>query len=344
MTESMLGQMAVRRDVRITSLASKSSVVFAHDAESVRLPWRTDRIIGRLAGDALHPALQFRHEVDVWWYPKGIAPPIVGGRTSSVGFIADSIVAHYATNHPKSRSRFDFAYWLRQLRRSLQWFDRVQAPTESARGQLLECCERWGIEGSTITVTGEGSDWERFRGQPVRRSDHVVHLAAAAPHKRTNALLAAWTRLEAAGRDLPRLVLVGHVDDAGVELVRSSRSIELLGRRLVVEELREVVATATALLLPSSIEGFGLPALEAGYVGTPVLFTPGTSVEEVVGPLGSWGGFELEDPDALEVALHRASLASDAQLRAWADDLYERFSLDLVTRRVVDELRIAAAG
>ncbi len=103
-----------------------------------------------------------------------------------------------------------------------------------------------------------------------------------------------------------------------------------------------MVATATALILPSSIEGFGLPALEAAYVGTPVIFSPDTAVEEVVGHLGSFGAFELDHHESLEAVIREASLVSDAALRAWSDDLYERFALDRVTARVVDGLRTTA--
>ena len=52
------------------------------------------------------------------------------------------------------------------------------------------------------------------------------------------------------------------------------------------------------LLLPSEIEGFGLPALEAYYLSTPVVYVRGTAVEEILGER-SPGGFVLESADSV---------------------------------------------
>lgn len=60
---------------------------------------------------------------------------------------------------------------------------------------------------------------------------------------------------------------------------------------------------ARAVLLPSEIEGFGLPALEGYYHGAPVCFVKGTSVEEMLLPITAKGGFVLDDPQSFKQAL-----------------------------------------
>lgn len=49
------------------------------------------------------------------------------------------------------------------------------------------------------------------------------------------------------------------------------------------EEKQALIKNAKALLWPSLYEGFGLPVLEAYSLGTPVLTSQGTSMEEIVG-------------------------------------------------------------
>jgi glycosyltransferase involved in cell wall biosynthesis len=73
----------------------------------------------------------------------------------------------------------------------------------------------------------------------------------------------------AAGRHagLP-LVLAGRIDAAGAELAKPSRVIPI--GRATDDELAGLYSAATALVLPSEEEGFGLPAMEALACGTPV--------------------------------------------------------------------------
>jgi glycosyltransferase involved in cell wall biosynthesis len=63
-------------------------------------------------------------------------------------------------------------------------------------------------------------------------------------------------------------VLAGRIDARAAELAKPGRVI-LLGRP-TDEELAALYSAATALVLPSQDEGFGLPAIEALACGTPV--------------------------------------------------------------------------
>jgi glycosyltransferase involved in cell wall biosynthesis len=67
-------------------------------------------------------------------------------------------------------------------------------------------------------------------------------------------------------------------------------------------------AGATALILPSFTEGFGLPVLEAMTVGVPVIASDRGSLPEVVGDAGLL--VSPDDPEELAAALQR--LVTDA--------------------------------
>ena len=94
----------------------------------------------------------------------------------------------------------------------------------------------------------------------------------------------------AAGVD-PWIVLVGAVED---------------------QTLAALYAGAVAAVLPSWLEGFGLPVVEAMHAGTPAVVSSAGSLPEIVGDAGLV--FEPDDPAALGRALSR--VASDPALRA----------------------------
>ena len=102
---------------------------------------------------------------------------------------------------------------------------------------------------------------------------------------------AARLRRDAAGRGVQRwLRLIGGVDDV---------------------TLAALYAGAVAVVLPSWLEGFGLPVVEAMHVGTPAVVSGAGSLPEITGEAGLV--FAPENPSMLADALLR--LAEDAALR-----------------------------
>ena len=100
--------------------------------------------------------------------------------------------------------------------------------------------------------------------------------------------------------------------------------------------------TARALILPSEIEGFGLPALEAYYLGTPVCFVNNTSVEEILGVATKKGGFTLESADSLFSALDEVMRMSPEDVRECGLILRDTYAAKKVTARMIaifDEIR-----
>jgi len=75
--------------------------------------------------------------------------------------------------------------------------------------------------------------------------------------------------------------------------------------------LATLYAGALALVLPSWLEGFGLPVVEAMHVGTPSVISTGGSLPEIAGEAGIT--FAPDDPGALAAAMRR--VASDRAVR-----------------------------
>ncbi len=113
------------------------------------------------------------------------------------------------------------------------------------------------------------------------------------PHKALGDLLDAYARFKESGAwrgaaaVCPKLVLAGY----GTELIEQSQSLSRrvaeVGDVVVLgpvseESLAALYARASALVVPSRLEGFCLPALEAQAVGTPVVCRPVGAIKELV--------------------------------------------------------------
>ncbi len=335
MTQSLFAFLRTCAELHVTQVVSRSSYRYEDESERLkRIPWRTDHKIGRLLADSVHPFVM-PSNADLWYYPKGYVSPLIRRPVPMIGTMHDTIVQHYADNYPHTRKRSELSYWVGMTKRSLNTFDSVLTVSENAKLQLLGLCDRYQIKPPTIEVTYESSNWENYCSWTFTKEDYVVHLANSAPHKRTNWLLQQWQKLQTSGRMLPKLVLIGQLDHEGNELLARCRHVELRApmRRL---QLVQTIGEARALILPSEIEGFGLPALEAYYVSTPVCWVENTSVEEVVGPDGIFGRFDLNDQESLYQALNQ-TLAIDASVvEQMKQQLLGRFNSQLVSRRIVN--------
>ena len=176
----------------------------------------------------------------------------------------------------------------------------VTVSEHSRRGLV----EHFRLVPERVYVVGEASD-PVFRAladrQPTPRLVRLgladgrllVYVGGFSPHKNLETLLAAFARI-AAQDDLAdvRLVLVGEYEKEVFHSYHGTirRQVEHLGLRprvvftgfLPDEELVALLNRATALALPSLLEGFGLPAVEAAACGCPVVATTASPLPELL--------------------------------------------------------------
>jgi glycosyltransferase involved in cell wall biosynthesis len=154
------------------------------------------------------------------------------------------------------------------------------------------------------------------------------------PHKGTTRLIRWWVEIAKTREDLPALHLIGNVPEEIRSLVEESDRI-IKRPFLSDEELQATYRKAKALILPSEIEGFGLPALEAYYLGTPVCFVRGTSVEEVLSVATAKGGMSLDNPESQIAALDEVLAMDPGEIRDCGLKLRKVYSLKTVSERML---------
>ena len=87
-----------------------------------------------------------------------------------------------------------------------------------------------------------------------------------------------------------------------------------------------------------------MPALEAYYLGTPVCFVKGTSVEEILGVAVTLGGFVLDDRESLFSALAEVMAMPEEDIRNCGLKLRETYAASKVAERMLDAFRSLTNG
>jgi len=157
----------------------------------------------------------------------------------------------------------------------------------------------------------------RVRGaHGLGEAPYILFLGNDKPHKNLSGLLDAFSHVRRRG--LPHgLVLAG--GSPGPAAARRREAIAVRGLSDAVRDLGVVpdgdvpplVAEATALVLPSFSEGFGIPVLEAQAAGTPVICSDRGGLPEAAG--GAALFIDPDRPESITEALER--LLRDARLR-----------------------------
>lgn len=151
-------------------------------------------------------------------------------------------------------------------------------------------CMEHGVDADRLAVVPWGAsavevsdgDRERVRAAYGLPADFVLWVGTAEPRKNLAFLVEAVRRADVA---VP-LILAGP-PGWGVDLaaLTAPAGVRHIGE-IPADDLGVLYDLATVFCLPSLLEGFGMPVLEAMAQATAVVTSAGTSTEEIVGPHG----------------------------------------------------------
>lgn len=231
----------------------------------------------------------------------------------------------------------------RQAQRRLDGLHRaaVILPNSQSTAAALE---RYGVRGAQVVVVPiAGARLPRATPTEPPPAPYLLSVGEIAARKDYPTLLRALASEPA--RHL-RLVIVGPVGYRGNEVVALMKRLGVSDRvtlagRVSDSALAGLYAGATALCMPSLIEGFGMPLVEAMSVQLPIVASDIDVVREVAGdaairvPAGDVDGFAQALASVTEDGQLRARLAHAAHGRA------EAFSWDRTVTATVAAYRVA---
>ena len=145
---------------------------------------------------------------------------------------------------------------------------------------------------------------------------YLLYVGNFKPHKNLHRLLHSYAALERGLRARVPLVLAGMDEEHRPPLLRLAGTLGIADQVKFLgmigdHDLPALYSGAAALVLPSLVEGFGLPALEAMCCGTPVIASNRAAIPEVVGEAGIL--FDPEDVPSMARAM--TQVLTDPQLR-----------------------------
>lgn len=188
-----------------------------------------------------------------------------------------------------------------------------------------EAVELLGLDDPVVVPNGVE---DRYFGAPPLPADALAALGVEGPfvltaggasgRKNLGALAEAWPRVQAVRPDVT-LVLAGPPHPRRTELFGSLPGVRLVGR-VADDVLPGLYAAASVVVVPSLVEGFGLPALEGMATGVPVVASNRSSLPEVVGD----GGLLVEPTGAALAEAVLDVLAGGADVEAMAARGLER--------------------
>ncbi len=261
---------------------------------------------------------------DAFFFPTRYSYfPMTCSTPTAIAFHDATAERHPKLIFPGFRSRI---LWRIKTRLAWRRADRHVTVSQDARKQLSDV---FGFPEESITVVSEGPD-EMFR--PLDNVDTaavrqqfelppddplILYVGGISPHKNLDGLLKAL-------KQVPRpwhLVAVGDYKNDSFwgcyqELVELAKEISLVDHVTFTgyvpdEELVELFAASTMLVLPSMSEGFGLPVVEAMACGVPVAASNRNSIPEVLGDSGL-----LFDPTSIDdIAKSISRVLEDRELR-----------------------------
>ena len=312
----------------VDSLAALTFDLNDRNVRVVLVPQRVSPTVAAAADGSRSPSdmLRFsravwRETLDVFFSPSVYSYFPLPPRLAAVITIHDAIVERFPElTLPSPRARL---FWRMKVGLALKQARLVLTPSDYSGREVSEVL---GVPVARIRVAGEAPA-SAFRpsecGSQIATAAGRVGVSAGAqwfayvggfnPHKNVDVIVRAHARIvaECAQGEAPYLLLVGtttgdvfHGAHARIKDAITRGGTEQLVRWtgwVADEELRHLLTGATALLLPSQCEGFGLPAVEAAACGTPVIATTASPLPELL----EGGGIFVQprDEDALTNAM-----------------------------------------
>lgn len=256
-------------------------------------------------------------------------------------------------------------YYIRLMRRLIREADHIVTVSENSQKDVSSF---FGAEDHAITNTYQTVDIpaavqamseddlrQTLKGSfDVERGSYLLFFGSIEPKKNLGRVVDAFMGADVS---MPLIIVAAQAWGSEREFARAQREAESERGRILIQEylpwlsLATLIRGARAVLFPSLYEGFGLPALEAMTLGTPVVTSNQSSIPEIVGdaaltvdPYDTMALRHAIKRIATDDDLHRdLSAAGLVQARKFSAEVY-RSRLDALYSKVADAGRATAGS
>lgn len=298
-------------------------------------------------------------EFDVVLFPTIYSYVPVFSRARKLVMVHDVIAETYpALTVPRLTARL---FWNAKVKLGRMQADALITVSDYSRECILK---RFGTDPGRVFVVGEAADpvfrklKDPLAGQGLNIAgigpSHriVVYVGGFSPHKNLEALVGAFARIAAKAEfsDVV-LVMVGETSGDAFHTYYGTIAAQVealaLRERVVFtgfmsdEDLVVLLNLASVLALPSLMEGFGLPAVEAAACGCPVIASHASPLE---GLLGAGGIYIDPSEDEIARSLELVLASSDLRRRMSAAGLAAaaRLTWNDAARQIMEVVRTVA--
>jgi glycosyltransferase involved in cell wall biosynthesis len=238
------------------------------------------------------PYLLHRWRADFFLAPYNTAPLVIPKRTRLILVLHDLILLE-RFDGTNLRKRVNDEYRRFLVPKAVSRAHVVLTVSSYSRRQITD---RFPSAQVKVIPCSIARSW--FVGRSARKLDErencVLAVTGNVPHKNPNRALEGYAAFVAKvdRSTAPHLRLVG-LSDSG-EAFRSRANALQIGDLvhsepyLTESQLQDLYRRSRAVLVPSLMEGFGIPVLEAMASGTPVIASDATSLPEVGGPAAAY--------------------------------------------------------
>ena len=290
-----------------------------------------------------------KEKPDLIFSPTHYIPRFVPKNIKKVVTIFDLSYLHY----PQMFNKKDLYKLKNWSGYSIKNADHIITISQSTKKDIIK---QYGREKSEVTIAYPGynsrlmqpikdqAKIEKFLKKYNINYSYIIFIGTVQPRKNLLKLIEAFKNIEHL-----KLVIVGKIKGEGRQGWMSDEILEL-PKKLGIEErvtftgfvpdadLPYLINGATAFILPSLWEGFGIPVVDAMACGVPVIVSNVSSLPEVVGKAGL-----LVDPrsvDQIEQAIRIVSTDKKLhdKLAKMGIERAKKFSWKKMTKQVINVL------
>ncbi len=230
-----------------------------------------------------------KHKADLFFSPDGFLS--LTSDIPQVGVIHDINFEHHPEDIPSSARRYLKKYFPRFAKKA----SHLLTVSEYSKQDI---CTTYGVDSSKVTVSWNGAS-SSFNPLPngqknvirekyAKGKNYLLFVGALHPRKNLKRLIAAYRNLRESDPTFDyELVIVGEAlwkrSGYDLEIEDQTKSHIHFTGHLSLEELAQVMASASVFTFVPYFEGFGIPLVEAMRCGTPILSGNLTSLPEVAG-------------------------------------------------------------